>query len=66
MLTYAHYGVGHLWLLDPLARTLESFVLNEGKWVVGGVFKDDDKVSTAPFAEIAVDLSELWTDIVAE
>jgi Uma2 family endonuclease len=66
MPTYAHYGVHYLWLLDPLARTLEALELNDGKWMINGVFKDDDKVSIAPFAEVVVDLSELCTDIVAE
>lgn len=60
MPVYAHYGVNFLWLVDPLARTLETFDLQGGRWLVSGVFKDDDKVSAPPFSEMALDLSELW------
>ncbi|MGH8582415.1 MAG: Uma2 family endonuclease, partial [Gammaproteobacteria bacterium] len=57
---YGRYGVSFLWLVDPLVKTLESFELEEGRWVISGVFKDDDKVSVPPFAETALSLTELW------
>jgi Uma2 family endonuclease len=60
MPVYARYGVNFLWLVDPLARTLEAFELQEGRWVISGAFKDDDQVSAPPFAEIVLDLTELW------
>ena len=60
MPVYARYGVAFLWLVDPLARTLETYELQEGKWIVGGMFKDDDTVRVAPFQAITLVLSELW------
>jgi Uma2 family endonuclease len=60
MPVYARYGVAFLWLVDPLARTLETYELQEGKWIVGGMFKDDDTVRIAPFQAITLVLSELW------
>jgi Uma2 family endonuclease len=60
MPVYARYGVAFLWLVDPLARTLETYELQEGKWIVGGMFKDDDTVRVAPFQVITLVLSELW------
>jgi Uma2 family endonuclease len=62
MPVYAEYGVSHLWLLDPLARTLEAFALNEGKWMVVGLFQDQDEVSVAPFVEISLALADLWVE----
>ncbi len=62
MPVYAQYAVAHLWLLDPLARTLEAFALNEGKWTVVGLFKDQDEVRVAPFDEIRLPLADLWVD----
>jgi Uma2 family endonuclease len=57
---YAHYGVQYVWLVDPLARTLEALGLQDGKWVQLGSFRDDDRVSIAPFAEISIALPDLW------
>ena len=31
---YAREGVGHLWLVDPIAHTLEVFRLEEERWIV--------------------------------
>lgn len=33
---YAREGVGHLWLVGPVARTLEAFALEQSRWVVLG------------------------------
>lgn len=47
---------------ESLARTLETFALHEGHWIVSGLFKDQDTVSVAPFTDIRLDLTltALW------
>jgi Uma2 family endonuclease len=60
MPVYARFGVTHLWLLDPIARTLETFALEAGRWVVTGQFKDDELVSIAPFEAVNLELANLW------
>ncbi|HNC53336.1 MAG TPA: Uma2 family endonuclease [Accumulibacter sp.] len=62
MSVYARYGVRHLWLVDPLAHTLEVFALRDGSWTVIGLFQENDAVSVEPFGEIALELGTLWTD----
>ena len=57
---YGRYGVCHVWLVDPLARTLEVLELREGVWAVVGLFQEEDLVTAPPFAEAPFDLSELW------
>ena len=57
---YAREGVGHLWLVDPLARTLEAFGLRGGQWVLIGSVADDEPVSLRPFDAIAFSLGDLW------
>lgn len=59
---YARYGVPHCWLVDPLARTLEVFALRQGLWTLIGLFQGQDQVSIEPFADIALDLSALWSE----
>ncbi len=57
---YARYGVAFLWLIDPVAHTLETFRLDHGAWVVDGLFKEDDRVRAAPFEAVELELASLW------
>jgi len=57
---YAHYGVPYLWLVDPLAHTLEAFQLEQGRWTVIGQYADQAEVNITPFQEISLPLGELW------
>jgi Uma2 family endonuclease len=57
---YARFGVQYAWLLDPAIRTLEAYMLSGGKWQPLGFFRDDDRVSVAPFDAIRIHLDELW------
>ncbi len=57
---YGQHGVPYLWLIDPLARTLDVFRLESGKWVVAGCYVEDDKVRAEPFQEVEIDLANLW------
>ncbi len=59
---YAREGVGHAWLLDPVARTLEVFRLEGGRWVLHGVHGDEAPVRAEPFDALALDLASLWAD----
>jgi Uma2 family endonuclease len=38
---YAREQVGHVWLVDSLARTLEACRLESGRWVLLGTWRDD-------------------------
>lgn len=62
MPVYARYGVGYCWLVDPFQRTLEVFVLEQGRWRLEGVYADDARVAVPPFAAITIDLSGWWED----
>ena len=57
---YGRYGVAYIWLVDPLARTLEAYELREGAWLLLATLKDDDPVSIAPFAAVTFSLADLW------
>jgi Uma2 family endonuclease len=58
---YAVHGVRWAWLLDPIAKTLETYTLSEGRrWGKPTLYHDDACVRAAPFAEIELDLSLLW------
>ena len=57
---YAHEGVAHLWLVDPLARTLEAFELREGQWTLIATAADADPVGIPPFDAVTFSLADLW------
>jgi Uma2 family endonuclease len=60
--TYGENGVGHLWLVDPIARTLEAFALVDARWVLVASLKDDEEVRVPPFEAVAFPLGALWAD----
>lgn len=60
---YAAAGVGHCWLVDPLARTLEVFRLEGGRWVLLGTHADQERVRAEPFDALELELGVLWQDL---
>lgn len=60
---YAELGVAHVWLMDPVAQTLEAYTLGEpGHWREVRTFQGDEKVRVAPFEDVEIELAELWGD----
>lgn len=57
---YATQGVRHVWLVDPLARTLELFRLDGASYRLLGVHEGDARVRVEPFDAIELDLAILW------
>jgi Uma2 family endonuclease len=57
---YAHAGVGHVWLINPAATTLEIFRRQERDWLLVGIHRGDVRVRAEPFDAIELDLALLW------
>ena len=57
---YARFGVAYAWLLDPTARTLEAYALEDGAWREIGRFTGAALVSVAPFEAVSLNLEDLW------
>jgi Uma2 family endonuclease len=57
---YAREGVGWLWFVDPLAKTLEVYRLDAGHWVEVATFEADAVVRAQPFDAIELELGVLW------
>jgi len=60
---YARSGVKNVWLVDPIARTLEVLRLDREKYVIVAVHADDAKVRAEPFDAIELDMAILWADV---
>jgi len=63
---YARESVGHVWLVDPLLRTLEVLRRQGSEWLIVGVHEGLARVRAEPFDAIELDLSILWADVVLE
>jgi Uma2 family endonuclease len=59
---YAREGVGHAWLIDPIARTLEILRLEAGKWTAIVTHAGEAAVRAEPFDAIEFNLGEFWAD----
>ena len=62
MRIYAREGVGHLWLLDPIIRTLETYRLTEGSWMMVATYEGDDAIHAEPFDAIALTMRRWWLE----
>ena len=59
---YAREHVGHLWLVDPLQRTLEVYRLEGHGWYVVSGYSDAEHVQAEPFDALEIDLSRWWLE----
>jgi Uma2 family endonuclease len=57
---YADHGVAHIWLINPVDKTLEVFKSTAGGWLLLDTFAGNDTVTAEPFPAIGIDLADLW------
>ena len=57
---YARERVAHVWLIDPIARSLEVTSLHTGRWAKLDRYEGEAKVRAAPFDAIELELGALW------
>lgn len=57
---YARAGVAHLWLVNPIAETLEAYRLEQGRWVLLVTHAGDVAARIEPFDAVELELWRLW------
>lgn len=62
MRIYARESVGHLWLVEPLAKTLEVYRFQNAQWVVASTHSGSERVRAEPFEAIELDLTRWWLE----
>jgi len=63
MQIYARAGVQHLWLLDPLAHTLEVYRLEPPRWVVASTHSGSALVRAEPFESLELESARWWRGV---
>jgi Uma2 family endonuclease len=59
---YAREGVGHVWLVNPVNRTIEIDRRDGAGWTLAGAQGGDGMVRLEPFEALEWELSRLWRD----
>jgi Uma2 family endonuclease len=57
---YARHGASNYWQIDPDQRQATAFSLREGEYEQVAAAGGDERFSAPPFADLAIDLAELW------
>lgn len=57
---YQDGGVANYWIVDPSKRTIEAFILTDGKYKSASAGRDDDIVHLPPFEDLEIPLADLW------
>ena len=60
MPAYAREKVGHLWLVNPIARTLEVYRRTDERWLLLGTHEGATRIQADPFEAVELELGPLW------
>jgi Uma2 family endonuclease len=62
MRIYARHAVEHLWIVDPVTRTLEVYRLEGSRWAVASTHGGQEVVRAEPFDAIEIDIGRWWLE----
>ena len=62
MPVYAREHVRHLWLVDPILRTLEVYRLEGARWVVAATHGGSESARAEPFDTLDLNLNRWWLE----
>jgi Uma2 family endonuclease len=62
MRVYAREHVRHLWIVDPVIRTLEVYRLEGERWTVASTHAGAEEVHAEPFEAVALDMRRWWRE----
>jgi len=60
MRAYARNGVSAVWVVDPMARTVENHRLEHGRWLVVSTYAGDEVARIEPFDAVELRLARWW------
>jgi hypothetical protein len=59
---YARERVAHLWIVDPIPRTIEVYRLEGERWVVAATHAGSDPARLEPFEAVELEVGRWWLE----
>lgn len=60
--SYLGQGIGHVWLVDPLTRTLDVYRFTSSGYSHVTISQGNARLRAEPFSAFDLDLSSIWSD----
>jgi Uma2 family endonuclease len=57
---YAREGVAHVWLVNPIAKTLEVYRLSDSNWLLIHTHAGNEVVRAEPFEVVPLEIGRWW------
>jgi len=57
---YARENVSHLWLVNPVVKTTETYRLQGANWSLINTLSGDETIRAEPFEAVPLDMSRWW------
>lgn len=58
---YTRHGIGYYWVVDPVGRTIDAYVLEAGAYRVAARLVGEQPAALPPFGDLLIDPASLWT-----
>lgn len=60
---YQENGVGEYWIVFPIEKMIQKFLLVDGKYQIAGFYMENESISPALFPDLAIDLQKVFEEI---
>jgi Uma2 family endonuclease len=57
---YARHGIGHYWIVDPAAQSIDAYVLEGDTYRLAARLAGQQPVALPPFQDLPLDPAALW------
>jgi Uma2 family endonuclease len=57
---YAGHGIQHYWVVDPVVRTIDAYVLDTGAYRLAARLSGEQSTALLPFADLLLHPAALW------
>jgi Uma2 family endonuclease len=57
---YAQHGVAHYWIVDPVARTIDAYTLENGAYQIAARLTGVEPAALPPFDDLPIDPAAVW------